>query len=407
MSNPLPAQTQWSALPAPAVPLSQAARAAAPTTLSPNSRRAYQNGLRRIEKQIRENLGLTAVAAVPMNDHTISDALSSLDEIGLSVKTLDVCVSAIRFAAKFGGPDPVGLSCELVMKAIRRRAPEPKQAVAILWEEANLMALLAGQETGPDGSLTLLGQRDAAIILVMSDALLRVSEARDLRITDVERSPDGSATLRIRRDKTSKGAFSGGRTQFLGAPTVARIDAWLGIAGLDPADQGPLFRKIYRGGHIARCAHCDRGKEGCCWHNATPHPCCRHPHGSRLCVQGDCCRHRDEPHRCCRHPHGAPNCTGNPCCRHLGGCDECRCHAGLSVNSFGKIVKRRAAAAGIEGRVSGHSLRVGSAVSLARANAGLVAIMQVGRWASSDMVARYTRREEAAKSAIARFRYGR
>ena len=34
--------------------------------------------------------------------------------------------------------------------------------------------------------------------------------------------------------------------------------------------------------------------------------------------------------------------------------------------------KRRCAAAGVEGRVSGHSLRVGSAQSLAAAGAGLV-----------------------------------
>ena len=69
------------------------------------------------------------------------------------------------------------------------------------------------------------------------------------------------------------------------------------------------------------------------------------------------------------------------------------------------IIKRRAAAAGVTGNVSSHSLRVGSAISLARANAELAAIMQAGRWASSYTVARYIRREEASRGAVARLRY--
>lgn len=71
------------------------------------------------------------------------------------------------------------------------------------------------------------------------------------------------------------------------------------------------------------------------------------------------------------------------------------------------LIKKHAAAAGVTGDVNGHSFRVGSAISLARANAELGAIMQAGRWASSDTVARYIRREEAARGAVARLRYDR
>ena len=52
----------------------------------------------------------------------------------------------------------------------------------------------------------------------------------------------------------------------------------------------------------------------------------------------------------------------------------------LSTQSIRAIIRRRAQDAGIEGRVSGHSLRVGSAQSLATAGASVVEMQQAGRW---------------------------
>ena len=78
----------------------------------------------------------------------------------------------------------------------------------------------------------------------------------------------------------------------------------------------------------------------------------------------------------------------------------------LSARSIRDIVKRRAADAGIEGRVSGHSLRVGAAQSLAAAGASVVEMQQAGRWKSPDMPGRYARGQLAARGAVARLRYG-
>ena len=44
----------------------------------------------------------------------------------------------------------------------------------------------------------------------------------------------------------------------------------------------------------------------------------------------------------------------------------------LTDVSARRIIKRRAADAGVDGFISGHSLRVGSAVSLAKAGASVV-----------------------------------
>ena len=60
----------------------------------------------------------------------------------------------------------------------------------------------------------------------------------------------------------------------------------------------------------------------------------------------------------------------------------------------------------VEGRISGHSLRVGAAQSLAAAGAGLVEMQQAGRWQSPTMPARYAAGELAARGAVSRLRYG-
>ena len=54
----------------------------------------------------------------------------------------------------------------------------------------------------------------------------------------------------------------------------------------------------------------------------------------------------------------------------------------LSTVSIRAIIQRRAAEAGVEGRVSGHSLRVGGAQSLAAAGASIIEMQTAGRWQS-------------------------
>jgi len=79
----------------------------------------------------------------------------------------------------------------------------------------------------------------------------------------------------------------------------------------------------------------------------------------------------------------------------------------LTAHSARRIIKKRAADAGIEGFISGHSLRVGSAVSLAKAGASVVDMQVAGRWKSAQMPAHYAKAELAERGAIARFKDGK
>ena len=77
----------------------------------------------------------------------------------------------------------------------------------------------------------------------------------------------------------------------------------------------------------------------------------------------------------------------------------------IHPDSVRVILKARAEAAGVEGQVSGHSLRVGSTQSLAAAGATLVEMQQAGRWDSPAMPGHYARAELASCGAVARLRY--
>ena len=75
----------------------------------------------------------------------------------------------------------------------------------------------------------------------------------------------------------------------------------------------------------------------------------------------------------------------------------------LSESGIRKIIQQRARAAGFQGRVSGHSLRVGSAQSLVARGASTAELMQAGRWKDPKTATRYAANELAASGAVARF----
>ena len=297
-------------------PLSVVGAAAAEHALSSETRRAYGRALRQIAEQL---------AGRPMDDHSLSTALAELAADGAGRAKLSQIAAAVRFGARVAGrPDPVGPSCDLVLRAHRRATPPARQAAPVDWEQADAAASLAAM------ARDATGLRNAAIIAVMSDALLRVSEVASLQVGDVDRRLDGAATLTVVRSKTDPNGD--GASLYLGVPTVRRIDDWLQAADVNGVDItiGPLFRRILRGQNVSTET--------------------------------------------------------------------------LSPRSVSQIVRQAAAAVGIEG-ASGHSLRVGSAMSLVRAGASLVETQQAGRWASPLMPAHYARNEMVARGAVARLRY--
>ncbi len=282
----------------------------AEASMARNTRRAYEAALRGFARSGR-----------PETDAGVAAYLGDLYEAGLSAACAAMAVAALRFRARLRGrPSPVGPAAERVLAGFRRMAAERGrgQVAGVRWEQADRAAAMAERAGG------LAGLRDAAIVAVASDALLRVSEISALDVGDVDLD---EKTALVRRSKTDQ--EGGGAAQFLGGPTVARVRAWLLAAALA---EGPLFRAVHRSGRVS---------------------------------------------------------AGR-----------------LTERSVRRIIIRRAREAGVEGRVSGHSLRVGSAQSLASAGASLVEMQLAGRWRSPSMPGRYAQGQLAQRGAVARLRYG-
>jgi integrase len=279
-------------------------------SIADNTRRAYETALRRFEQ-----------SEYPETDGGIAAYLSSLYEQGRSAACAAMLVAALRFRARLRGcPSPVGAATTRVLAGFRRlaRGRGRGKVTGVRWEQADRAAEMAEQ------SGNLAGLRDAAIVAVASDAMLRVSEVAALDVSDVNLA---GQTVLIRRSKTDQEGK--GTAQFLGKPTTERIQAWLLNSGLT---EGPLFRPVNKSGRV----------------RATR----------------------------------------------------------LTDGSIRKIITQRAKAAGVDGRVSGHSLRVGSAQSLANAGASLVEMQVAGRWRSPAMPALYAQGQLAKHGAVARLRYG-
>lgn len=98
----------------------------------------------------------------------------------------------------------------------------------------------------------LLDQRDAALVAVAYDAMLRRSELVALDVADITAADDGTGTALIRRSKADQ--EGAGSTRFLAVDTMGLVRAWTEAAGIA---EGALFRVVGRGGHVqvARLHH--------------------------------------------------------------------------------------------------------------------------------------------------------
>ena len=191
------------------------------------------------------------------------------------------------------------------------------QVEGLIWQDVERIAAFA------EADKTIAGLRDSAMIRLMSDCLLRVSEVVAVDVEDVNKT-----TLTVRQSKTDQEGH--GESLYVCKSTRQVIKQYQQKAGIE---RGALFRQVRRG---------DR-------------------------VQSD----------------------------------------GLTDFSARRIIQKRSLDAGIKGFISGHSLRVGSAVSLAQAGASVVDMQVAGRWKSPQMPAHYAKAELAERGAVARFFYGK
>ena len=295
--------------------ISDQAKAFIKASVAPSTIKTYQHALQQFEIWLDGR---------PSNDSLLANYITGLYQDGKSPATLSKIVAAVKWTTKNGGVGVGDFAFEITEKTLTGIRREGKnrgrgQVEGITWDMVQRICALAEADN------TVAGLRDSALIRLMSDCLLRISETVAVDVADVD------SVLTIHQSKTypETGGFPDA-TLYIGDPTRQVIRRYCKVGGIAT---GALFRRIRRGDNIT---------------------------SGRLSVQG------------------ARN-----------------------------AIKRRAHEAGVEGIVSGHSLRVGSAVSLAQAGASVVDMQVAGRWKSPQMPAHYVRAELAEQNAIARFKYGK
>ncbi len=259
-----------------------------------------------------------------LNDRSLALYLTEIFEDGLSISICALTVSAVNhFAKKAGIATVVGEISEDVLKGIRRsNRASSGQVEGLTWTLADKVIKHEREKNTPQGI------RNATLVAIGSDAMLRVSELQALVVEDLDIhvNATGSSTLHIPRSKTDQ--ERNGHVSYLGPSTTTLLQDWLELSRIS---RGHVFRRLSRSGQVI---------------------------GEKL-----------------------------------------------SMGSIRIIIKYSIRDAGIDGHFSGHSLRVGSAISLAQHGATVLEMMQEGRWKSSKMPAHYVSGRKALHSATARLRY--
>ncbi len=281
-------------------------------SIAPSTVKTYQHVMKLLEIWLEGR---------SLSDNLLANYITELYQDGKSPATISKIVAAVKWTVKNHGGSASFEITEKTLAGIRRKGKNRGrgQVAGITWEEVEQICALAEAEG------TIAGLRDSGLIRLMSDCLLRISEAVAVNVEDVDN------VLTIHESKTGIGTVSTpDATLYVGDPTRKVIKRYCKAGGIT---DGALFRWIRRFDRIT---------------------------DSRLTIDG-----------------------------------------------ARKIIKRRAREAGVEGVISGHSLRIGSAVSLAQAGASVVDMQVAGRWKSPRMPAHYARAELAEQGGIARFKYGK
>ena len=254
-----------------------------------------------------------------LDDGLLADYITGLHAEGKAPSTIAQAVAAVRWQAKNAGIEIVGEVTTRTLAGIRREGKDRGrgQVEGLTWADVERVCAFAEMDK------SIAGLRDSALIRLMSDCLLRVSEAVGVDVEDLK-----DKTLIVKSSKTDQEGV--GETLYVTSDTRRIVRRYCERAGID---SGALFRSVKRGDHI----QCGR----------------------------------------------------------------------LTSRSARRQIIYWSELAGVEGFISGHSLRVGSAVSLAKAGASVVDMQVAGRWKSSQMPAHYAKAELAERGAIARFKDGK
>ena len=172
------------------------------------------------------------IRALPADPTQVAAYLAErIEEHGHKPATLRAAAAAIAFVHRTAGQDDPCASAEVkrtLRSATRKAGRSQKQAEALTAEALDAIQPTACKpRRGRGGRLEsqetarCRGNLDIALISLMRDGMLRVSEAAVLTWSDILTEANGTGRLLIRRSKTD--AEGEGAVAFLSAPTMVAL----------------------------------------------------------------------------------------------------------------------------------------------------------------------------------------
>ena len=172
------------------------------------------------------------IVALPADPVQVAAYLAErLERHGHRPATLRVAASAIAFAHRAAGLDNPCARPQVkrTLRGATRRAGRSQrqaealtaEALAVIESTARIARPARGGQLESPQTAQERGDLEVALIRLMRDAMLRVSEAAALTWQDMQTLPDGTGRLLIRRSKTDPDGE--GFVAFLSAQTMAAI----------------------------------------------------------------------------------------------------------------------------------------------------------------------------------------
>ena len=144
-------------------------------SIAENTQKAYQRALQSLTNWLS---GRT------LSDALLANYITGLHEAGKSPATIGQAVAAVKWQLKHQSQETLNFPVTQATLAGIRRAGKDRgrgQVDGLIWQDVERVCVYAETEG------TLAGLRDAAMIRLMSDCLLRISEVVAVNVGDLER----------------------------------------------------------------------------------------------------------------------------------------------------------------------------------------------------------------------------
>lgn len=174
--------------------------------------------------------------ALPCAPQSLIGYIEHLVERGLKRASIEVQIAAIaaaHVAAELPNPR-LQTDFRAAWKRLCREhlSKRQKQARALTWDDIRVVLAVLDPKQRAD-------LRDAALLCVAYDGMLRRSELVGVTVADIHTENDGSGRLLLARSKVDQEGE--GATLFLAPNTMTRIKAWLSAAQIT---EGAIFRTL-------------------------------------------------------------------------------------------------------------------------------------------------------------------